>query len=147
VFDELTGDSMIQLDWVVSDQIVMMRIEGEPTQDEVIAALHELRGYLMSESLFVHVLLDDHLADGQPPNMLKLREVIRQTFEGTKIGWFLIVHEEKRSLVDFFAAVLAQIMKVRYQRFDSIDTALAFLIKQDSTLPDLGSIQIPEKYT
>lgn len=136
---------MIALRWLVPQQIVWMTVTGEPTADEVIAALADLREYLVQDTLFVHVLLDDQGTSGPPPNMLKLQTAVRQTFAGTKIGWFVMLHD-KHPLVDFFAAVLSQLLNIRYRSIPTMEEALAFLQQQDATLPDLGSIQLPERY-
>lgn len=137
---------MIKFHWLVENQIVLMMVEGDITLESLSSGLEELRTYLdSSEAIFVHVLLDDQQVGAVPPSLLQLRQVAVEMLSDTKIGWVLSVRKNK-PIVDFFASILTQIMKIRYRRMETMHEALAFLQDQDATLPDLSTMQLPEQY-
>jgi hypothetical protein len=90
-----------------------------------------------SDAPLVHLVADLSSLENHPA----LRDIMKHFKLPARIGWSLILGMAGSTMMRFIAQVVASAFRLRYRQVQSLDEALDFLQKMDSTLPDLRTFR------
>lgn len=117
--------------WHTDKRIVMIRIYGELTADELIAINRKTGDYVEDGIPFVHLVLDVRDLEKYP----KLGDATKIDFATyDEVGWTIIVGAS--AILKFISSIVVQVTGARYRMVSDVDEAIAFLQTNDSSLSE-----------
>lgn len=127
----------IEIGWYIEDRIILMKSSGHVTVDEIHAA-DEIGYHLLETSAatqpLIHILLEESEMTHNPG--ITPYTQTRST-KHPRLGWLVESGTLDNRLFVFLGNVTAQILRLRYKQVPTFDDSLVFLMRVDSTLPDL----------
>lgn len=119
--------------WYLPGQILYNRFWGEPTVDELRAALLEQRQmFAASGRPLIHVISDSSAVTRPVPTNESV-QVVRELGPSPQSGWTLIVGE-KNAVVRLTVSVTRHVLNLRVRYCDTIPQAIAFLKDMDESI-------------
>src|SRR5262245_25915737 len=124
----------IQMQWYCEGLVMYVEISGDITTADMIAYSNTLKQLVdSSDAPLVHMITDVSGITSHP----SLREIMKYTKMPARLGWSLVIGMNTNAIVRFIAQAVSSALRLRYRELTSLDQALDFLQKMDSTLPDL----------
>jgi hypothetical protein len=129
------------VEWLVEDRVLLNRMWGDLTTDEINA--NSDNGIAMCESvshdLQVHTILDGRFIDNIP----SMKDMLGLKYRRARnTGWILMILSTNR-VYKFLGSSFLQMMGVHFRIVETWADAVEILANADSTLPDLS--YLPEK--
>jgi len=78
--------------------------------------------------------------------VLQYRNAAKSVFKHQQLGYFILVNPDRHVILESFTNIVTQIFRINYSSFETLDDALEFLNKVDTTLPDLNLEMIPSSH-
>lgn len=125
--------------WLVEGHLVLLQSWNTFNIDE----LHEMDmriGQMLDHATapLVHGI-HDHRRTQQLPSAKDLMKL--KSGNHPRVGWLIFVGLDNK-LLKFFVSATGQVFNLRLRFMDTIEEALTFLQDVDSTLPDLGTLDL-----
>ena len=123
--------------WYYPERVLFIRFHGNLTENEIADGHAYILNLLASirHDDPVHFIYDAQYLKNASANILKLRDIAKALTESTQLGWVISVHNS--SLVRIVAATVDQLFGKHARHYATVEDAIAFLQKDDETLPDL----------
>ncbi len=123
----------VTVSWLVPKQVVFVTFSGQVTLEDVHTQVTLTQTSIAEGEAPVHFVIDTTRIEKYD---LSLPE-IRMAFPGhdERIGWTVVYGPNK--ITRFFASILMQLMKSKFQFVDSEADALAYLAHNDQRLANL----------
>jgi hypothetical protein len=123
----------VTVSWLYPKQVVFVTFSGRVTLEDVQTQVTLTQASIVEGDAPVHFVIDTTNIEKYD---LSLTE-IRTAFPGhdERIGWTVVYGPNK--ITRFFASILMQLMKSKFQFVESHEEALAFLLHNDQRLADL----------
>ena len=130
--------------WFLESRIFYNEYWGDVTAEEIRQLAEFNLEYLdHSDAPLVHAFINIEAMGSFPVNLSALRDSTLTTLRHPKMGW-LIAYGKNNRFVSFLIPLVTQLFQTRYRLFDTYEEAVAFLQSVDTSLPDLGSPDVPE---
>ena len=126
-----------EVSWYLPERIIHVQVLAELDLSAVEAMSHETLKYMEQGIAPVHILLDD-AKGGRPPISLKEMQARMEVANHPSIGWIVGVGEAD-PVAKFLIPLLMKVVKMKYTRVATIEDALGFLSKQDTTIEKTSS--------
>lgn len=126
--------------WLLQDKIFYSRAYGVYTGDDLRAFIGEVRVRFKDLPPFVHMINDNRDIEQQTMNLNDIQTIFSTLRERDPVlGWTFNI--TTNPMWRFFGAVASQTARIRERHMADVESALAFLVAQDDTLPDLATLQ------
>lgn len=121
-----------ELSWYIPNRIISVRLTGELDIDDVEAMAMDVAEMLEEGHAPIHILLDD-VDGGRPP--ISLNKLKSKVELGThpSLGWIVAIGEAN-PVAKFLIPLLMQVVKIKFVRHSTMETAIAFLEQRDISL-------------
>jgi hypothetical protein len=130
-----------QIYWQVPNRIMVMQFSGELSfvefKTSIMQAQTKLRETALASDLQIHVINDLTRTSATTSQWMEFSQVnrfIKSLPEQLITGWLVIVDSHPNPMMTFITSVVSQISKVRFRVVGSMDEAVEFLTKVDTTL-------------
>ncbi|MDZ4766321.1 MAG: hypothetical protein SGI73_17405 [Chloroflexota bacterium] len=118
------------LEWLVERCLLLHRVYGDVTLDELHSMSNESRQLLESSTTTVHSLVDLTGIRSHPTQIKELTAAVNMNAPAN-LEWTLIVTESR--LLRFLGALLTQLARQRVATFPTIASAIQFIAARDAT--------------
>jgi hypothetical protein len=129
-----------ELSWVVPSRIMLIKLEGEVSIEEMTQMIDETHAHVNSGQAPVHILIDAANLHNKPVNFQQINQ-ISTSMANPSTGWWVLVNAGK--MVGFTASVLSKLVGVKLKTAATIKEARTILERVDLTLepenPTVGS--------
>lgn len=121
-----------EISWYHQDRVLYVRFWDNLTLDEAqqISAINTR--HLAEGTPPVHIVVDITQLQTFPTN-IRFNTGVTSYLKSSNLGWVVVVGE-MNALLNFALAIIGQFARIMYTRRDSLESALEFLQKRDSTL-------------
>ena len=120
-----------ELSWVVPMRIIMIKLEGEVSLEEMTHMIDETHTMLNAGMAPVHVIIDAAELSNKPVNFQQINQV-SASIRNPAVGWWVMVNAGK--MVGFTASVLSKLVGVKLKTAATIKEARTILERVDLTL-------------
>ncbi|MBC8170796.1 MAG: hypothetical protein H7X77_03970 [Anaerolineae bacterium] len=128
----------VAVNWLVAGRIVINRITGILTEDELSSLDEQMNHFLdQSGSVLMHSVWDFSAAQEIPPAWTIKRAVTFPNHE--RFGWAIFAGVTS-PVMKLTLVIAPQLFQVRFRNCGTLEASLEFLQQVDSTLPDLKAI-------
>jgi hypothetical protein len=121
-----------KLTWYLSERILLAECEGTMTTDEVRDFARRGVEMVSTGKPLVHFIIDFRLLEGVESIPQALR-ALQQNPPHPDMGWVVVVGMLNPA-PKLFMDMAAMVLRMRYQRCDTLDRARAFLKERDTSL-------------
>jgi hypothetical protein len=124
----------IKVKWFYEGLVIHAQLEGILTGPDLTEYADNLDKLIAtSDAPLIHLITDLSGMEMYP----SLGEVMRSLHMPPRLGWTLVMGAKTNKIVRFLMQVITSSMRLRFRELESIDEAVDFLQKMDTTLPDL----------
>jgi len=124
----------VRVEWYLEDRIIWLHSSGVVTAEEAQGVDPELVALFdQSSAEQVHVIVDNSEAERMPAPTAFMS---LQWPKHPKLGWS-VVYGEKRKMIKFITATVAQLFKAHTRIVETFDEAVDALQLLDPTLPKM----------
>mgnify|MGYP006921590864 CR=1 FL=1 len=120
----------LEVSWYIQDRVLLVVGYGTVVFEDLVRANEMMAEALKSNG--VHLIIDRRGITQNPNNIIKLRKAL-SSLNHPRFGWLVFV-DQPNQMRDFLASILTQLARTQFRRFDTLDEAMIFLMKQDETL-------------
>ncbi len=124
-----------EVKWHTDKRIILQRFYGRVTLEDVREAVNANDGFIEQGIAPIHLIVDAADIDNIPVHLRETSK-ISSNLNDPSVGWVILI--TNNPLSEFFVKLTSQLVKYRLGRAKSLEEALEFLARQDSTLPILG---------
>ena len=126
-----------QTSWYIKDRVVLCRVDGNFTLDEIKQASDEIKSLLEQGRRPVHVISDVRELKEYP---IRLGDIKNSTeyLRHPAMGWQIVVSHQNQ-LIRFLATVLGQAVHVNIRVVSTMEEATAVLERIDQGLGEMQS--------
>ena len=131
-----------ELKWYLQDRVLLQRLSGVVTLEDVKASNAQLKTFLASGVAPTHVIVDLSGVERFPTSLSTIKEFVQPVPNQDILGWVLIFGA-KNALLRFLASMVTQLAgeNVRMRMLDTLPQAIDFIRKQDETLVNLPVLE------
>jgi hypothetical protein len=115
--------------------VVFVRFYGIVLFEDVQAQFRETQRYIDEGTAPVHFCIDTSDVEKYDLTLMQIRSLFPP--RDPKIGWTVVYGQSK--ITRFFASIMMQLVKGKFQFVESKDEALSLIAHQDATLAELRS--------
>ncbi|MDX2136806.1 MAG: hypothetical protein SF123_01830 [Chloroflexota bacterium] len=138
----------VSAEWISEGRIILARTEGIFQTDDLVQMRQAVIRMLddKGQEPYVHTIMDNSSKSGVDKTMYKLQDIVTATkpyLQHPLVGYTIIVDNDIDPVLRFLGLTVAQIGKVRFRIFETMDAALRFLVDVDATL---DGVALQEKY-
>jgi hypothetical protein len=130
----------INVSWMYPSRVVFVRFYGIVLFQDVQEQFRETQRCIDEGAAPVHFFIDTADVEKYDLSLMQIRSLFPP--QDPKIGWTVVYGQSK--VTQFFASILMQLVKGKFQFVESKDEALTFIAHQDATLAELRSASLQE---
>ena len=121
------------LDWVIPERVLLLRYtKPEPLTSDVLTQIGADLTTLIEDGVApIHLITDSNLQGDVKVNIAAMREAFT-VFEDKRWGWVMLVGLNRVS--NFFANVMCNIFRIKFETPKSVEAAIKRLHKLDESL-------------
>lgn len=124
----------VEVRWYCDGLVLYARLNGKITGSDLVDYSTTIQRFMAtSDAPLVHLLVDISGVQAYPP----LRDIMKSVRMPAQTGWSLVMGVASNVMLNFMTQVVTSALQLRFRKADTLDEALDFLQKVDSTLPDL----------
>ena len=123
-----------EITWYEKDRIVNARAVGNLSLEEIDAANRRIIELVNQGLSPVHLFIDVGSVGKVPTNLNQMKKSM-EILNNPKMGWAILIGANP--VARFLASVISQVMKIRFSIVSTMEEALTFLARQDTTLGSL----------
>lgn len=132
-----------ELSWYIDRRIVLARLTGDVSAEEIFQNNQRIaRDYVQQGQAPVHLLIDISGMEKFPSNLKQLKAASDILLREHSLGWMVTVGKVN-TLERFLTSTLTQMFGVRLHMTDTLARALAFLSKNDVSIPEMSKDPLP----
>jgi hypothetical protein len=121
-----------EISWYQPQRVVLMKIEGVMTPDEVQTVVAKTTAMLNETSVMTHFLVDTRTLQ-KIENIPAALKAVQSGPMHPLMGWMIVVGR-MNPMVKFVLDFVGLLTKSRYRRFDTMPEGLSFLKEIDGTV-------------
>ncbi len=118
--------------WLVENRVLLQRLAGVITGDELMQARRSADELIdsVSEGL-VYIIVDERAVTQYPTDLMAVVKVMAGK-NSERLAWTLTLSHDK--MARFMSSTVSQIIGLRVRAFANVAALVAFLVDQDETL-------------
>ena len=132
-----------EIEWLVPERVMYVRLASTYNFKTFPQMRHDMRTTRDQGVPLVHSIIDARNVENLDAGPADLKSLFERVESSDKRGWTLILISNR--FFKFLGAIAMQFAKLRYRDFFNADDALAFLSKNDDTLPALSQMKASQK--
>jgi hypothetical protein len=123
-----------EITWYEKGRIVNARAVGNLSLEEIDGANRQIIEHVNQGQSPVHLFIDVTAVGKVPTNLNQMKKSM-DVLNNPNLGWAVLVGANP--VARFLASVISQVMKIRFTIVSTMDEALSFLARQDTSLGSL----------